>query len=157
MPANKYHGEETDQKAFRLALLGLTDEQMAAALDISTTSYYNWKDPKHKHFKRSFVESLRNAKDDADAKVFACMYQRAIGYDKEIRLTKVMDDGTEVEYLDDIKHFPPDVAAQKHFLANRRKMKFNYDGDKALDTISELLKNININRTVVKPDDEPSK
>jgi len=125
----EYKGEETDKRAFKLALLGLTDEEIADNLDICPATLYNWKDKDHASFQPSFLEMLMKAKDEADAEVFACMRQRAMGYTKTIDIEH--PDGTKTR---EVKYYPPDVPAQKAWLANRRKMKFNADINHIIST-----------------------
>lgn len=63
----------------RLCLLGLTDKQLAAALEISEATLNLWK-AQHPEFS----ESMQAGKVDADAKVAAALYQRATGYEVEV-------------------------------------------------------------------------
>jgi transcriptional regulator with XRE-family HTH domain len=130
--SKKYDGEETPDKAFRLALLGLTDEQMAVALDISLATYYNWKNEKHANFKPDLLEALNEAKNHADARVYRAMYQRAIGF--SVPEEKIFLNDGQIIRVDTVKNYPPDPAAQKAWLANRRGMSFNADLNHSITT-----------------------
>ena len=66
---------EFDQQVYRLCLLGMTDKQLTLFFDVTETTINNWKKI---HY--SFLESLREGKMLADAKVAEALYLRATGY-----------------------------------------------------------------------------
>jgi transposase-like protein len=71
----KYNAETHPEAARKLALLCYTDKQIAAALDISVRTLYNWK----KEYLQ-FMQALSQGKAIADAEVAAALYRRAVGY-----------------------------------------------------------------------------
>jgi len=99
---------EMDEAAFRYTLLGLTDVQMAGLFGVSIDVFDGMK-KKHP----SFARSLKDGKEDADAKVVRSLYQKALGFTKEVqRSTK--DGVVTVE-----EYYPPDTAAAFIWLKNR--------------------------------------
>jgi transcriptional regulator with XRE-family HTH domain len=96
-----------------LARRGLTQEQIAAEMGISCTTLKEWK----KH--REFLTALKEGKSEADNKVEASLFQRAVGYSyKEVKHVDSEKDGKRVERM--TKFVPPDVTAQIFWLKNRR-------------------------------------
>lgn len=92
---------------------GLTDEQIAKALDISAVSLESWKK------EENFLRSLRKGKAIADDRVVRALYERATGYmcpDTDIRVVNGELVKTEI-----IKHYPPDATSCLFWLKNRKK------------------------------------
>lgn len=109
-----YNPEKHPQQAYEMCLLGATDEQMARALGIATSTLYLWK---NEH--PQFSEAINEGKDIADAKVAASLYQRALGYshaDVDIRVV-----GQEIIETPVIKQYPPDATSAIFWLKNRQK------------------------------------
>ena len=103
------------EKAYKLALLGLTNDQIAAALDISTTSLDSFIANKD-----DFSCALKAGRIEADANVGKALYQRACGYSHPEEVIRVMNDG-EIIRVQTIKHYPPDTAAAMIWLHNRQR------------------------------------
>jgi hypothetical protein len=97
MAAAKYD-PAMPQTAFKLALLGLVDAEIADVLGVSERTLHRFK---RQH--PEFAEALTLGKGPANAAVAASLYQRAIGYTDPAG-----------------KHYPPDVVAQIFWLKNRR-------------------------------------
>ena len=70
---SKYQVEYADQ-AKKLALLGLTDSEMADFFEVAESTFHKWK-----HDFPAFSESIREGKVEADANVAATLYRRATG------------------------------------------------------------------------------
>lgn len=104
---------EHDDLAYKLALLGCTDKEIAEAFGVTDTTVNNWK-LSHP----TFLESLCNGKLIADAEVAKSLYERAKGYshaDVDIRVI----DGQIVQ-TPLTKHYPPDERAARLWLTNRQ-------------------------------------
>jgi len=104
--------------AFRHALLGATDQDLAACFAVNASTITTWK---HKHPK--FLASILDGRVNADAHVAKSLYGRAVGYDvpeEEIRIVK-----GRVKRIKVIKHYPPDVVAQQFWLRNRQRALFS--------------------------------
>jgi hypothetical protein len=118
-----------DERAFNLALLGLSDVQIAAAFEICEATINNWK---HDH--PTFLESLMRGKEDADAKVARSMYERALGV--TIVEEAVTKDGEIVKLH---KQLPSDTAAAKHWLSNRQRGRWSNNGESTINTTEPLV------------------
>jgi hypothetical protein len=111
----KYKPEYVDQ-AFRLALLGLNDAEMASFFGVCVQTLENWKD-EHP----SFFEALTRGKLDADGRVAAAFYKRAIGYEHEAVKIFMPAGAKEPVYAPYVEKFPPDTPAIKSWLSNRQR------------------------------------
>lgn len=107
--------EEYAEQAYKLCLLGATDQQLADFFGVVVATIYNWK---RDH--PAFFEALKAGKDEADAKVVESLYRRALGYshpeDKVLSKDGVHTDTVRIE-----KHYPPDPTACIFWLKNRQK------------------------------------
>lgn len=101
-------------KAGELALMGLTDAQMAAVFGIGETTLNRWK----KRYPE-FLASLKGGKEQADAPVVKSLYQRALGYTLiEKKMILNPDGSTRKEVTE--KEIAPDVIACMFWLKNRQ-------------------------------------
>jgi hypothetical protein len=109
--------EEYAEIAYRLALLGFIDTQLAEFFEISIPTLHLWR-KKHPEFSKS----TRLGKIIADAKVANSLYHRAIG----MTVTETHKSTSEEKQRDSIsetvvtKELPPDVNAAKFWLKNRQ-------------------------------------
>jgi len=112
----KYRTEFAAQ-ARRLALLGQTDAEMAAFFGVSEATFHRWK-----HAHKDFCESIKEGKADADAKVAAALYQRAVGYSHpDVHVSNYQGQITVTPLT---KHYPPDTGAAFIWLKNRQPDKW---------------------------------
>lgn len=94
---------------------GLTDEQIAHNMGITTSTLYEWK----KRYSE-FAESLKKNKEVVDIEVENALLKRALGYFvEEEKVIESEKDGRRVEKTR--KHVPADVTAQIYWLKNRKK------------------------------------
>jgi hypothetical protein len=125
----EYQQAAHDEKAFDMALLGLTDVQIAKIFGIAESTINVWKE-QHS----SFLEALTQGREDADAKVARAMYKRALGVTiTEEALTR---DGDVVKLR---KELPSDTAAAKHWLANRQRGRWSNNGENTIKTTEPLV------------------
>ena len=89
---------EYAQRAFKLALLGCTDAQLAGVFDVTEQTINNWK-----LRYPEFFESIKSARTDADGEIAYSLYSRAKGH--------ITEDG---------KIIPPDTTACIFWLKNRQ-------------------------------------
>ena len=96
---------------------GLTDEQIAARIGITTSTLYDWKNKYSE-----FSEALKRGKEVVDIEVENALLKRALGYDyTEERVERSQDGGKKsVKTVQTVKHIPPDTTAQIFWLKNRR-------------------------------------
>jgi hypothetical protein len=114
---------EFKEQAYKFALLGLTDKQMADIFEVSEQTFNDWKKKKD-----GFLESLKNGKEVADCEVSKSLYKRANGYSynettKELR-SYIDEDGLQKNELVTTKivkkEVSPDTGAAMAWLNNRQ-------------------------------------
>lgn len=95
---------------------GLTDEQIAARIGITTSTLYDWKNKYSE-----FSEALKRGKEVVDIEVENALLKRALGYDyTEERVERSQDGGKKsIKTVQTVKHIPPDTTAQIFWLKNR--------------------------------------
>jgi hypothetical protein len=107
------YDESIPDRCYRLALLGLTDVEMADAIGIAESTFNKWK-----HDYSKFSESINKGKVEADAEVAKALRDRALGY-------KVVEDKIfDGEIVTLVKQFPPDTQAASLWLRNRQPSKW---------------------------------
>jgi hypothetical protein len=111
--------DEAYRMVYEMALLRLTDNEIAGVLNVHPTTFQNWK-----RNNDDFAEVIRMGRQQADGKVAKTMLQRALGYDyiEEHHIEGVSANGQPYNYTRTIKkHAPPDVTAQIFWLKNRQR------------------------------------
>jgi len=135
-----YHPEMNEQ-ARKLALLGLTDEEMAEFFGVSRQTLDSWK----QEFP-AFLASLMEGKVVADAEVANSLYKRATG---EFVVTErlIKKSGGEFEIVKLQSYVPGDPSAAKLWLTNRRgqnwrdkqSVEHTFNHEDALDELDDEL------------------
>lgn len=113
------------KQAYKLCLLGATDEDLAQFFEVCRATISNWKNDHP-----SFAKALKKGKDIADAEVADSLHKRAIGYshdDVHISSYQGVITTTKIK-----KHYPPDTEAGKFWLKNRQKENFRDKQDHEL-------------------------
>ncbi len=105
---------EFAELAYRMALLGLSDLELARFFNVEDGTIYAW-DNAHPEFK----DARARGKLPADAEIAAKLYHRARGY--EHPETHVAVSNGVVIKTPLIKHYPPDTQAAMWWLKNRQK------------------------------------
>jgi hypothetical protein len=113
---------EYAEQAFKLCLLGATDEDMADFFNVCMATINNWKNDHPK-----FLEALSLGKIRADAEIAHSLYHRAKGYEHPAVKIFMPQGAAAPVYADYIEHYPPDVAAAKMWLFNRQPKKWKPD------------------------------
>lgn len=126
---NKGGGRPTDYKkeyaeqAYKLCLLGATDEELADFFEVSEPTINAWKKA---HIE--FSLALKRGKSTADANVADRLYQRAMGFEHDSEEIKVMyDKETNQQIIERVpirKIYPPDPVSAIFWLKNRQKGKW---------------------------------
>lgn len=115
----KYKSEYNKQ-AYKLALLGATDKEMADFFDIVTSTLYEWK---KEH--AEFSESIKSGKYKADADVAKSLLKRAKGYRyKEVTKEGNFETGEFKTVKEVTKQVAPDTGAAMAWLKNRQPDKW---------------------------------
>ena len=120
--------------ARKLALLGLTDKEMAEFFGVTERTLNNWK-KEHP----AFFQSLNEGKTIADANVADSLYRRAVG---EVVFTekRVKNDDGFFEIIRLSQQVPADPGAAKLWLTNRRpkdwrdKQEVEHSGEMSITT-----------------------
>lgn len=105
---------EFAELAYRMALLGLSDAELARFFNVEDGTIYAW-DNAHPEFK----DARARGKLPADAEIAAKLYHRARGYEHLDTHVAVSDGKVILTPL--IKHYPPDTQAAMWWLKNRQK------------------------------------
>lgn len=135
----KYKPEYAEQ-AYRMALLGLTDEEMAEVFDVSRSTFNQWKKQMP-----DFSDTVKRGKILADANVSASLYKRATGYEypSEKIVTLSIGDGiSKVERVPITAVVLPDPGAALNWLKNRQPNKWRDKQDVALSGEIHLTMNL---------------
>jgi hypothetical protein len=99
--------------AYKYALLGATDRQMAEFFGVTEQTLNNWK-----LRQKGFFESLKRGKAEADSVIAHSLFHRAKGYSHES--VKIMQhEGSSYEHKF-VEHYPPDSTAAIFWLKNRQ-------------------------------------
>jgi hypothetical protein len=109
-----YNPDIHPKKAGDLALMGKTNDEIAAALEVTSETLNQWR----KQFPE-FSDAIKKNKDQADSVIVASLYERAKGY--EYTEISVKDDPEKGRITTTTtKHVSPDVTAQIFWLKNRQ-------------------------------------
>jgi hypothetical protein len=109
---SKCHAE----MAYKLCLLGATNEQLASFFNVCPSTIDNWivNHP-------DFLGAIKRGKIEADANVAEALYHRALGYSHpDVHISNYQGDITITPLK---KHYPPDTAAAFIWLKNRSNWK----------------------------------
>lgn len=109
----KYKAEFAEQ-ARKMCLLGATDKDLAGFFGVNELTINRWKKD-HKEF----CKSLKDGKDEADARVAERLFNRALGYSHPE--DKIFNNNGEPMVVPTTKHYPPDTTACIFWLKNRQK------------------------------------
>jgi|HubBroStandDraft_1064217.scaffolds.fasta_scaffold217211_2 hypothetical protein len=95
---------------------GATDIELADELDVSVQTLYNWR-AKYPEF----LEATRVCKDIADERVVRSLFNRAVGFEHAAVKIFMPAGATQAVYADYREVIPPDTAAAKFWLTNRKR------------------------------------
>lgn len=109
---SKYKPEYAEQ-ASKLCALGATYRDLAEFFEVAESTISLWK---IEH--REFSESLKLAKEAADARVEQSLYRRALGYSHDS--VHVSNYQGAITMTPIVEHFPPDTTACIFWLKNRK-------------------------------------
>ena len=100
---------------------GLTDEQIATNIGVTTTTLYDWK----KKY-ADFSDALKKGKETSDYEVENALYKSATGYEYEERkeVQEVVDGVMRKRVEITRKQFPPNATSAIFWLKNREPDKW---------------------------------
>jgi len=116
-------GRPTDYKegyaeqAYKLALIGADDKDLAVYFDVDERTINNWKDA---HLE--FFQSIKEGKELSNYEVEKSLRDKAMGFEKQIEKTEITKDG--IQSITTKQYFPPDTAAAIFWLKNRNPTKW---------------------------------
>ena len=134
-------------QAYRLALLGATEKEMAEIFNISEQTLNLWKKTHPE-----LIEEISRGKTAADSDVAVSTYKRALGYShKAVKIFADPKTGriTKVPYTE---RYPPDTPAAKFWLTNRQRDKWKDRVDVKHDVSEGLANRLAAARKRVKTD-----
>lgn len=138
---------------FYLALLGMTDAQMAVVFDISVQTFMVWKNKFP-----SFMEAIKKGKEQADAQMVYSLYQAGIGYEHESEQifcakekiydqvngkTVLVKEIPKIVRAPFIKKYPPNVKAALRWLEIRQPAVWSNRENKA-QKLTLIQNNFNV-------------
>lgn len=105
-----------NDQARKLALLGLTNEEMAEFFGVHVSTFYRWQADNS-----AFREAVNDGKVIADANVADSLYKRATG--EHVQLEKVVKNTQTGEHsvIKYMTFIPGDAGAALNWLKNRRR------------------------------------
>jgi len=111
--SNKKWHANRPKEAFKLALLGLSEQQIADHMEISLGAISLWK-REHDEFRIA----LRDGKTEADSNAAAALYKRAIGYEYDEDHVSIFKGVAVITTIK--KHVPPDPWSAARWLSLRQ-------------------------------------
>jgi transposase len=113
---SKYKDEYNEQ-AYKLCLLGHTNDELATFFDVSTSTIDLWIKENEE-----FSGAVKDGREIANANVAHSLYQRAVGYEHPEE--KVFNNQGEIITHQTTKKYPPETKAIEMWLHNRCRDKF---------------------------------
>ena len=107
------------EQAYKLCLLGATDEQLADFFEVSRITISHWK---QEH--PLFLDALRRGKLTADGAIAESLFKCAQGYELTETTERIIYNG-QVESVTIKKKCMPNVTAAIFWLKNRQKQTWN--------------------------------
>lgn len=123
MPAgrpSKYDPDEHPKLARELTGNGKTQAEMAELFGVCRATIETWQ-VEHPEF----LVAVKLGREDATDRVERALFERATGYEHQTEKILTVGQGggvSEVERVPFIEHYPPDTAAIKLWLTNRRQV-----------------------------------
>lgn len=122
--------EEYNEQAYKLCLLGHTDEELASFFEVDASTIHRWK-----HDYPDFCESIKKGKVIADAEVSSSLYNRATGMiiktQQAMKVKNVtFSEGKKESETENIEiaelenEIPPDPTSMIFWLKNRQPDKW---------------------------------
>lgn len=128
------YSQEMNDAARKLALLGLTNAEMATFFGIDERTFYRWMNEEP-----AFRQAVNDGKVIADANVAESLYKRATG--EHVQIEKIVKKDGVHEVIKVMTYIPGEAGAAMNWLKNRRrqdwqdKVDVNHSG--SIDTSSK--------------------
>ena len=106
--------------AFKFALLGATDKDLAKCFEVDESTIQMWY-RRHPEFSSSVIKG----RDEADANVAHSLYRRACGFYRDDAVKIFMPANADAPvYASYSEYYPPDSGAAMNWLKNRQGAKW---------------------------------
>lgn len=122
-----------NDQARKLALLGLTNEEMAEFFGVHVSTFYRWQ---AENF--AFREAVNDGKVIADANVAESLYKRATGEHVAVEKVYTNKQTGERQTLKVMTYIPGEASAALNWLKNRRRQSWQDKVDHKLEGTVEL-------------------
>ena len=100
------------EKINKLAILGITDSQLADLLEVDERTINRWKKD------AAFMSALKDGKEIADSRVVKALFERSIGFkQEEVYISSYRGQIKKTPY---VKGYPPDPTSMIFWLKNRQ-------------------------------------
>lgn len=109
---------EFAEQAYKLCLLGATDQDLANFFEVCEKTINTWK----KEYTK-FIQSLKKGKAESDLEVVKSLRSRAVGYSCPDTKFATFE-GKITDQKEYIKHYPPDPVSGIFWLKNRNPEKW---------------------------------
>lgn len=143
-PPIDYNPDYHPAQAYKYALLGSTQAEMAGLFGVSEDTFYEWK----KKYP-DFSESIDKGGTPADAEVASRLHQRAMGYVKTVEQAFKIKKGKDVEVVEVVtlkQEEAPDTKAATLWLSNRQRGKWKDRQTQEHDVSDDLAEILNKGR-----------
>lgn len=130
------------KRVTEFALLGATNEEIAAFIGVSTSTFDLWIVEKPR-----LRAALAKGRELGDVRVAGALHRRAVGFSAKAQ--KVMNIGGEAQVVEYKEYYPPDVQAQRYWLNNKRPRQWqerNGPEAGAVLDLAALVKALHANR-----------
>jgi hypothetical protein len=112
--------DEYCELANKFCLLGATNADLARMFSVDERTIDRWIAEKP-----DFCRTIKEGREEADARVAERLYSRAVGYDNPNAVKIFMPAGASAPvYAPYTEHHPPDTTAQIFWLKNRQRDKW---------------------------------
>jgi hypothetical protein len=118
MARPRIYKPEFVELAYRYALLGATEVELAEAFGVTRNGFQKWL-VRYPELREAVVKG----RDVADSRVAQSLYHRALGYTHPEEIVKFDREGNELR-AQTVKHYAPDVVACIFWLKNRQRDKW---------------------------------
>ena len=125
---------EYAELAFKYCLLGATDAELAKYFEVDERTINRWKQDYPE-----FCQSIKEGKEEADAKVANSLFKKATGYEQET--FKVFQFQGDPVIVPVVEHIAPDTGAAMAWLKNRQPSKWRdkQDIDMTIKDMPEII------------------
>lgn len=139
------------KKIYRLAVLGMTNKEIAEHYNIKYETWMQWLNPGSKIYKPELAETIEHGTTGIVAKVADRLVHRALGYKHKAVKFFYNSEDDKVVRQDYTQHYPPSEVAAAFILKNKRPDKWK---DKPVEDLNPEILSGGTHVTVVTDKDK---